>query len=55
MNLDTRSLSELYREDQRRLRAREIDAIIVRHRMNFETSRLLAEAERLNQIKVSLL
>jgi hypothetical protein len=49
-----RPLSELYSETQRRLRAREVDLILARHRMNFESHRLLAEAERLDKIKVSL-
>jgi hypothetical protein len=46
MTIDLRPLSELYREEIRRLRAREVDAIIARHRMNFESNRLLAEAEQ---------
>jgi hypothetical protein len=44
MNLDLRPLSELYREDQRRLRAREVDAIIARHRFAHSLHRLPNEA-----------
>jgi hypothetical protein len=41
MNLtDLRPLSELYREDQRRLHASEVDVIIARDRMNIEAQRL---------------
>jgi hypothetical protein len=51
MNLNLRPLSELYREDQRRLNAREVDAIVTLHRASFEAHLLLAEAERLNPTK----
>jgi hypothetical protein len=49
-----RPLSELWTEDQRRLRARELNVILARHRMNYDAHRLLTEAERLNPIKESL-
>jgi hypothetical protein len=45
VNLTDRPLSELYRDDQRRLHAREVDVIIARHRMNIEAHRLLAETK----------
>jgi hypothetical protein len=52
MNLSNeRPLSELWTEDQRRLRAREVDLIIARHRLVYAASKLAAEAERLNPIK----
>jgi hypothetical protein len=45
MNLtDLRPLSELYREDQRRLRAREVDVIIPCHRIFHSLHRLANEA-----------
>jgi hypothetical protein len=55
MTIDLRPLSELYREEIRRLRPREVDAIIARHRLSYSIHRLTAEAERLNPIKESLL
>jgi hypothetical protein len=47
---DTRPLSDFYREDHRRLVAREADRILAAHRANFAASQLTAEAERRNSI-----
>jgi hypothetical protein len=41
-----RPLSELYSADVTRLCRAESDAIIARHRFNFESNRLLAEAAK---------
>jgi hypothetical protein len=47
---ETRPLSDLYREDQRRLAAREFDRIIALHRANFTAHQLIVAAERRNSI-----
>jgi hypothetical protein len=48
---ETRPLSELYREDHRRMAAREADAIIARHRMIFAAHQLAAQTARHQDIK----
>lgn len=48
-----RPLSALWAEDQRRLHARELNAIIALHRANYQARRLAVEAEK-RQHKESL-
>lgn len=47
---DTRPLSDFYREDHRRLVARERDRIIAAHRANYAAHQIITAAERRNSI-----
>lgn len=51
MTADTRPLSDFYREDHRRLAAREADRIIAVHRASYAAHQLFIAAERRNSIK----
>jgi hypothetical protein len=43
---EPRPLSDFYREDQRRIAAREFDFIVARHRMTCAARQFTAESER---------
>lgn len=47
---DTRPLSDFYREDHRRLAARERDRIIAAHRAHYAAHQLITAAERRNAV-----
>lgn len=48
---EMRPLSDFYREDHRRLAARERDRTLAAHRASYAAHQILAEADRLQDIK----